>query len=398
MLNKKMWQGTLVAALLAAASLPGTAHAAGQAVSVDPDAAAACRELGDDSRVRQCLDQLPPLSQSQQRARALMEEPAVQAAMDAWSRDLEAAIAEHARVLASKGDARSLMGAMLIMPTGPGTADAEPGRLDPQAREWFARARELSPSDPLVAWVELVDCHALACDRDAALDRLLRVDGDNAAVHLWALDAAFQSGNSRMSREHLRQAASARRYDPHTSQLLGLLLDARGGMRPPVMDPPVAEVMALEGIGSAEDAIAVESIAQWAAIALGPLQGVERLCGPDSPGMASDNALRRDCVAVYSMLAEDDSTLLYSNLGARRLESMDPANAGKWAARVRQMAWLQEQGVRLFVDATQGKATVPSAEYAGWLAADGELRALSTLLERAGIPSTPPSDWRRPEQ
>lgn len=396
MLHKGMLQGALASAVLAATCLGGVAHAAGQAPGVDRDAAAACMSLGDESRVAQCLEQLQPLPPEEQRVQMLLDDPAVQAAMEAWNRDLESAMAKHAQDLATKGDVRSLLGAMMIMPTRFGSSNPESGRLGQQARSWFSRARELGPTDPLVAWVELFECHALDCDRGAALDHLLRVDGGNAAVHLWVIHDAAGSGDTAAAREHLQAAASAPHFDPHTNQLLDLLLEARSGAPAPAMDARVSTVMAATAGSSAPaDVFATISMSQWQAISMVPMQGLVQLCGPGSPGIASDPVLRRDCVALLSMLADDGSMLIYPQLATRLLTEMEPALATQWAPRVRQLAWWQEQLIPLLTD---GNALFSATEYAGWMASDGEVGAIAKLLARADIPTDPPADWELPER
>ncbi len=395
MLRKGMIQGTLAATLLAAACAVGVVSAAERERPVDRDAAGMCGQLRDAARRQSCLQGLPTLSPAQERAQALRGDPAVEASLETWGGSLDAAMAARAQDLAAKGDVRSLLGAMLIEPTRFHGDDAEPWTLGPQERAWFARAQQGGLTDPLVAWVEVFDCHALDCDRGAALARLLRIDPDNAAVHLWAIQGAMLARDSDAAREQLRLAASARRFDPHSNQLLQLLLDARSGARLPPMDAQVSTV--LTGIAASStpaDVIAILSMAQWAALATPPLQGLFRLCRLDSEGGTDSLGLQRDCIAVLSMIAANDATLFYAQLGARQLARMNPSLAAQWLPRLRQLAWWQDQSTRLLME---GSVAVSPAELAGRVAREGELVALSQLLARAGIPGTPPAEWELPE-
>lgn len=112
----------------------------------------------------------------------------------------------------------------------------------------------------------------LDCDRVAATERLLQVDADNAAAHVWAITDAVHAGDLRGAREHLQRAAAARRYDPHTSQFLRPLLDSRTGARLPSIDARVSSVLVTTtGSANPADFIAVQSLSQWAAITLAPL-------------------------------------------------------------------------------------------------------------------------------
>lgn len=396
MLHNRLLEGTFAAGLLAALSLAGSAHAAGQAPVVDRAAIEACMALGDDARIAQCMQQLVPSSPEQERAQAVLDDPATQAAMDAWSSDYESAMASRAQTLAQRGDVRSLLGAMMIMPAQGEASDDAPGVLGPQARGWFARARQIGPTDPLVAWVEVIDCHVLGCDRDAAIARLLQLERDNAAAHLWANGVAMESGDLRAAREHLHSAAVAPRYEPHAGQLLSLLLDARAGAKVPAMDARAsAGMQAATGTSVPADFMAMQALGQWAAIALAPMQGVDRLCGTGSMQLARDPGLRSDCVALLSRLAADDSTLPYAQLAARLLIGLDPGLTSQWTPRLRQLAWWQEQSLPLLADLS---GTPGANEYAGWVASDGELGAMAKLLARAGIAAAPPADWQLPPQ
>ncbi|QOY62814.1 hypothetical protein INQ40_00340 [Lysobacter sp. H21R4] len=394
--QKRLLERTLAVALLSALSLAGSATATGQAPAIDRAAAAACMALGDDARIAQCLQQVAPRSPEQQRADAVLDDPATQAAVEAWSRAYEPAMAAHAQALAQRGDVRSLLGAMMIMPVQDAAAGDAPGVLGLQARGWFARARQLGPTDPLVAWVEVTDCHVLGCDRDAAIARLLQVDGDNAAAHLWANGVAMESGDPRAAREHLHAAAVAPRYQPHSGPLLSLLLDARAGAPVPAMDPRTAAGMqAATGTGTAADWMAMQALGQWAAIALAPMQGVSRFCAPGSAQLARDPGLRADCKAVLSRLAADDSTLPYAEMATRLLIGLDPGLTGQWTPRLRQLAWWREQSLPLL--AHRG-GTPGAGEYARWVASDGELGAMARLLSHSGIATAPPTEWPLPRQ
>lgn len=329
-------------------------------------------------------------------AKAALDDPATQAAMDAWSRDYESAMAARAQALAGRGDVRSLLGAMMIMPTADAASGDAPGVLGPQARDWFARARQLGPADPLVAWVEVTDCHVLGCDRDAAIARLLQVDGNNAAAHLWANGVATESGDLRAAREHLHSAALAPRYEPYAGRLLGLLLDARAGAETPAMDARVSTgIQAATGSRDPADFMAMQALGQWAAIALAPMQGVSQLCGSGSMQATRDPALRSDCIALLSRLASDDSTLPYAQMATRLLIALDPGLARQWMPRLRQLGWWQERSLPLLADFS---GTPGAEEYARWVANEGELGAMARLLDRAGVAAVPPEGWQLPPQ
>lgn len=313
-----------------------------------------------------------------------------------WQRGLDAAMLDHAHALAARGDARSLLAAALIAPISFDEASGRALPISADAQAWFDAARAARPADPLVAWLEATGCPlALQCDADAAIARLLQVDGDNAAVQWLAINAALHGGDEITARTHLRLAANAERFQPYINEVLQLLLEARDAAALAPMDASTATAMGTaQHFGrptSDAEMVAVVSMAQWAAIAMPAVAGVAKLCQLDVDAPQRDAALRQDCAGLLARAANDGSVMVYPAVALPALiELSEGAEQAAWQARLREFAWLYEQAAPLL--------STPDAEaglvgYARQMAADGELAAMRQLLQANHIPLAPPADW-----
>lgn len=307
-----------------------------QLTEAEQAAVDACFELEDERAAAACLDglalALPPEIQS---IIDVLANPATTDALDRWQQATDAATAAHAEALAARGTPRDLLAAVLLTPPEvTDGADDYAAVLPAHAVSWFDAARNATPADPLVAWMEATSCPAtnLGCDRDAAIARLLQVDAGNAAVHLLTLHQAHVAGD----------ATAARAYPSET--------------------PPAPE-----------DLQAIAAVGQWAALSIPPLQPLAELCGD---GAAADAALRQDCIAVLASIAGNTGMLLYPAFALDLLVRLE--SDARWREQLRRHAWLYEQGVALQPLLPDARGAV----HARLLAERGEVGAWQALLER----------------
>ena len=383
-----LWSGTAAAMQAPALELDPAEQAA-----VD-----ACFELADEQASIDCLQALNlPLPPDMAEVLAIADDADRRAANERWQRDFDAGMVEHAHALAARADARSLLAAAMIVPRHYDQASGQPlpSAVDPQ--RWFDAARAARPADPLVAWLEATDCPAAAlqCDANAAIARLLQVDGDNAAVQWLAIQAAIDGGDGIAARTHLRLAAQAGRFEPYNAELLVLLLDARNGASLAPMDAGTARVVGItQQLGrpaTNEDIVAMQSFAQWAAFALPRTAGVMQLCGSEAARSGRDAALRQDCIGLMTQVAAEESIMIYPALALPALIGLsDGAARDSWQARLREYAWLSEQAVPLLLPS---RVSAGMDEYARWIVSDGETGAMRRLMRHHGIPLEPPAGW-----
>ena len=362
----------------------------------------ACFQKEDVDAGLACVEDLQlPLPPEMAEMLAMAGDPVLQEAYERWQADFDAAMVEQARALATRGDARSLLAAAMIVPIGYDEATGQPlpAAVDPAI--WFDAARQVRPGDPLVAWLEVNGCPLFVsrCDPDAALARLLQVDGDNGAVQWLAVNAALGAGDTVAARTHLRLAAGADRFEPYANALMTTLLDARTAAPLPPMPADAARVLAktmpLERPATNADVIAMLSTAQWAVHAIPSLSGMLQLCGAGQDRPVLDAALRQDCKRLMAKLAASDSVLIYPSIALPLLvELASGPERVAWQAQLREFAWLSEQFHGLLTAGGPGLAAVDMATHAQAIANDGEVGAARQLLQRNGIPLQPPADWR----
>ncbi|MBW3550736.1 MAG: hypothetical protein KY442_07905 [Proteobacteria bacterium] len=319
-------------------------------------------------------------------------EPDAQAEIRQWHRDNVAAIGQQVRGLMTLQDPRDQLAAALLAPTyqleggeaaGEWTTDA--------ATTAFAAARRLGPDDPLVAWMEALDCPgakaAAGCDPQAALQRLQRLEPDNAAVWLQQL----QDGLDEPEVERiLSRAAAAPGYQLPLGELGLLLYHSLDQAVVPPISPGLAAAMALD-MGLARpvgrrDMAAIHAMALTTAVALPAYARLQHAC------IAEDDvpppARRRPaCIEIYTRMAQDplliSQTVALSSLARLTAEAPDGAH---WRERLRGLHWLWPQGLELV------NAQAP-ADYILTSWRDGEMAALKGVLAAAGSPLAPPHGW-----
>lgn len=326
----------------------------------------------------------------------VVDVPPAPAAVAEWEEQFGAAMSTRAAELAATGTAEGLLAAALIeLPSG--NEEARAGGVPAPA--WMQAALEARPTIPLVHWLvasgcTFVESQVVECDRERALERLLELDGDNAAVHLMAASFASTAGDEVAARTHLARAAALPRHDDYGSDLLHIIVDARRGASLPRMpDEVVAYHQASDAvISSAEDVSAAYSISQWAAHALPAFKGLMDLCSLGDESLLRDAGLRQDCLGAFAHLGMSDATILEPLVALRTLvRYSEGAGKTRWKARLRQVAWLHEQALRLAPD--WPGANIQSTEYVDWLMEEGELGAFRHLLQGHGIPVEPPPGW-----
>ncbi|MEG3192873.1 hypothetical protein [Lysobacter sp. D1-1-M9] len=319
-------------------------------------------------------------------------EPDAQAEIRQWHRDNVAAIGQQVRGLMISQDPRDQLAAALLAPTyqleggeaaGEWTTDA--------ATTAFAAARRLGPDDPLVAWMEALDCPgakaAAGCDPHAAMQRLQRLAPDNTAVWLQQLrDALDEPEVERI----LSRAAAARRYQLPLGELGLLLYDALDQADAPPMSPRLATAMASD-MGLARpvgrrDMTAMHAMALTTAVVLPTYARLRHACiaEDDVPAPARRHP---DCIGIYTRMAQ--SELLISR--ALALASLvrltaDAPEGAHWRERLRELHWLWHSGLEPV------NAQAP-ADYILTSWRKGEMAALEGVLAAAGSPLAPPDGW-----
>ena len=356
----------------------------------------ACKQLPIQQQracVEPYLDDLPgPIAE----ALRYETDPDIQAASDRWEEAIDAALRTQAEALAERGGARNLLAAALLWPLQVPVEGQQWPVRSPRAEAWFAEARAAVPGDPLVAWMEASDCGRLAdaCLGDDAIAHLLEVDPDNAAVHLLALHPAVQRGDDAAIALHLRAAADADAYQTGFPELLRLIVDAHEGIAWPEPGPELGEALAamwgVPGPATAENFAAVQAFGRAMAVTYTGLRPLTEIC-PDDGGGSAD--LRDECMAVYALAARRSDALVDRLIALAHLSRLTAGDAtgDPWREQLRQIYWVQARGYALLPGSPDSGMT--GGDYLRLYVDKGELGALQELMQRHGIPSSPPAGW-----
>jgi hypothetical protein len=268
--------------------------------------------------------------------------PTESAALEKWNAELGEALSKW--LAARNPDGDSALAEALLAPLL--AADGTP-REDIEARFAAAlgNAVRLQPDNPDIAWLETMRCPptATTCDRASGLQRLMRLDPDNAATWLAAADRAYQDGDMAAFDEYLHLAAQTSHYDSRYGTGSRLLADFLAtAPLPPRSSQADRAMRKMAGLGSgpalsdADLATVLASIHDPSALDLPAFTPAYRACRPPLPA-----SRRRDCMGTSMRLAEGD-TLIARMMGARQMVNLSagaPANR-YWRERLRQNQWL----------------------------------------------------------
>jgi len=146
------------------------------------------------------------------------------AAADRYSAWRAAAV----QVLIGRGDANSLATAAALSFVGPSQKPkADSAAAESASVELAARASELEPDNPSLAWLRLELCAAtVGCDIREAATTMRWVDADNGAVWMATLAAAQKNGDTVEADRVLQDMARGSRFDLYFNRTVVIVFDA----------------------------------------------------------------------------------------------------------------------------------------------------------------------------
>lgn len=298
-------------------------------------------------------------------------------------RDVSVATAQaqesHGKVIAAliaDGTPRALMLASMLQPfVG----------SEPDAAALIERARASAPDDAFVQWFAAMRERSPEGSIDA-LYAMQRLEPDNGSVWILALDAARRAGDEDGVAESMSRLAAATRDDERLGELTAVWLDfyerhpellgARPGDAESQYHPSSRALIAALGIS--------------AAMAIPAYQSFTTACTPSEP--ATDLRRASDCALAAARMAERSPTMVGRAMGYVVLRKTGDA---RLESAKRHWDYLQWQSIAL------GDAALSDPREVGYLIADwretrSEVAVLERQLARAGLPSVPPADWKKP--
>jgi hypothetical protein len=291
--------------------------------------------------------------------------------------DYLAAIPARTAALEASAEPRDRLGAALLRQTFAGVL---PG-LGDSATAGFAAAVERDPDDALAAWLYAAHCGA-GCDQYGAIGHWLKLEPDNAAAWLAALDAAMRRDDLRSAETLLRKAAAAPRIDLRWGEVAQL---ARRAIGTPAMTPACKQAAKALGARIGLDRPATPAdMAILTANAMPPLptlRGFLELC-PLQKAIPADRLPA--CQSVFRLMARNDLLLLHL-VGLQGLSIHAGATErASWVRQWHDAQWMRQQAPLFFKP-----EHVPLA----W--EQGEVAVMIALLQEAGRWPAP-QDWQPP--
>ena len=211
----------------------------------------------------------------------------------------------------------------------------------------FARARELDPTHPDVAWLAAEKCFE-GPECAAAQQAALQAEPDNAAVWVRAMTWARMRGDNVAMQNAFKRAVAAPQYDTHRGSTLLAIMDGYAGMPTPAActDSRVQALIRKElpGDRTFDAALLIEMMAMAGEVQ-NAIYGMElrAMCKAEDGGVLP-RGRQADCVRIYSTMASDPDTVEQWMALSQLVELTAGAPEGPaLRERFRQLQWLFEQ-------------------------------------------------------
>ncbi|QWP77820.1 hypothetical protein J5226_05255 [Lysobacter sp. K5869] len=259
----------------------------------------------------------------------------------------------HTDALSARGGASDRFDLALLLPLLRPVPDNRPDAgVDADAnarRAAFVSAADLPGRQALVAWMQALDClEAYLCDAQAPLARAQRLEPDNAAVWLLAMDWPADRRTRPEAADTqalLARAANAPRHDDHLQAIGRETLRALRAASLPAPNP-AAEAGLRRMLGADAALPAATVIDASLALLADPRQKPQfhtlvAACSADR-ALAPDAPSRAPCLAALSRMADSDS-LVSRETGTvlMLLLTRGGPDAARWHERQRRWQWLR---------------------------------------------------------
>jgi hypothetical protein len=336
-------------------------------------------------------------------AHAAKPDPQEAEAEAAWQA-LQIELARHLQV---RGDARQqLVAAMLlgqpVARDASTTIKAAAAAHALEAQAVFARVRA-GTDDPWVLWMVATSCFFgdALCDRAGAIEALLRIESDNAAVWMLALDRAHRANDRGAVLAALQGMAASTRYDQHYVSGIRAWTDAFDAL-PAIEGFERWARKAASFRDAAPDADELRAAATLAgfnmALAYGfpPFSALAERCIPEAMDV---EGLREACRGAARVLVTSD-TLVSIAVGLPVAFRFAADDAERRALEQRRLErdWLTESVHLLGHDGFDEAGAIDAGEVSRLVdrlrTAGSEIAMFQSLLRDHGMPLQPPDDYR----
>jgi hypothetical protein len=343
----------------------------------DPRASQSVAARNAGEAVREIPDPPPLTATPPAQPSAMQAEADASPDMQQCQSDFRDAVRARLLRAAQSPNAQDRAGAALLAPVAFGPEAATEDTLAS-----LQSAAERQPRDPLLAWLAASACGSEAeCDRTALINRALKLESDNGAVWVLAIDAAMDRNDLTQAERLLHDTARATRFDIHWGDSARLI---RATMGPQIQTPACTRAAAelgrmvqLERPGTVDD---LAPVMAGTLVPIPSLHGLMRLCAVDAQQVPPLRAA--DCRAIYMRMA-DAEELISAMIGLRGMVRYAATRSERvrYRERLRNAYWLNREG---------GPLLGPASLQLAW--EQGEVSVMTALLEEAGRWPAP-ADW-----
>lgn len=246
--------------------------------------------------------------------------------------------------------------------------------------ELLSQAVQAAPDDAWIQWIAAV--YALPSDTvsEPAL-ALQRLEPDNGAVWLFQLAAASRANDSNGVTDALARIGASPRFNDHFVDYALEWLEFSS-------KHPLPDSFAM---GDEQPSLVlplVMATSRAAALAMPNYVSPARACKPVDQPLAADR--REACIAAGRVMLSESNTLDSMRLGAAMLRT---AGADDAAEITRNTDYFTEEYLVLW-NAMLGNPEEFKRYQADWVQSRDTIQAARNLFHRAGVPLSPPPDWK----
>jgi len=243
------------------------------------------------------------------------------------------------------------------------------------------RAQQAAPGDALVQW--LVANHA---DRTtpageaqaaAAIDALTRIEPDNGAPWMLALENATKRGDTSAADEAITRMAESPRFDDHFADVVHAWIDVYDRHPPPSLRTDEIDKY---------DPGFVAAFAHAAAVAVPSYRSVVQACKPASGQILAVDR-RAHCEKAGHLMLYRGTTLIARHIGFVLVRNVDALTDADRAA-ARDLDWY------VFNGATEDPSISDAlAHEDDWRRLDDEIDVIKNRLRRSHLATAAPDGW-----
>lgn len=310
---------------------------------------------------------------------------------EAYQEKLRSSLFDYAKQLESSDIPRDLaVSAFIQASSHPDLKLTQPFSAPENSIILLREAIALGQNDPTLAWLEAMECNWMkaACNKDAALSRLVKLEPDNAAVDLLLFNVAVSNGNADEAWRALTLGGSKKHFVLPINAVSKMYVESLQNWNAPIS---IGASYYYGDKANDLSALTLDEIRKATAagfsmaFALPAFQHYTKYCMP----APAEPLKLRACQQFTERLANDHN-LLSRGVGTSVALAVftESPDIEKWLAKRKQHKWQMQEYSRLVMND-------PSAErkYLKNWPYGSELERVEAMLNDKNIPVSPPADW-----